>query len=329
MRGNCDRLEWDMIKRLFVAAIAGLCALAAHAAYPDRPIRLVVPFPAGSGTDIVARQLAEEMSKGFGQPVIVDNKPGAQGIIGMNATVAAPPDGYTLVVLGVTTGASNVTLYRKLPYDPLRDLTAIGMIAESPIALVAAPGFAANDTAGLFELARKNPGKLTWGYGSGSAQIAAAKLVSMGKVDTVPVPYKGSPQALTDVMSGQIDFLFVDLSVAIPQIEGGKIKALGVTSRERFALVPDIRTINESGAPGSDLVVWFALAGPARLPEEVTQRVSTELTKALRSKKLQQAYAHHGLATRPTTPQECRAFIAEEIVTWGALIKLAGIEPQD
>ena len=151
----------------------------------------------------------------------------------------------------------------------------------------------------------------------------------MGKVDTVPVPYKGSPQALTDVMSGQIDFLFVDLSVAIPQIEGGKIKALGVTSRERFALVPDIRTINESGAPGYDLVVWVALAGPARLPEEVTQRVSTELNKALQSKKLQQAYAHHGLVTRPTTPQECRAFIAEEIVTWGALIKLAGIEPQD
>ena len=134
---------------------------------------------------------------------------------------------------------------------------------------------------------------------------------------------------VSDVMSGQIDFLFVDLSVAIPQIEGGKIKALGVTSRERFALVPDIRTINESGAPGYDLVVWFALAGPARLPEEVTQRVSTELNKALQSKKLQQAYAHHGLATRPTTPQECRAFIAEEIVTWGALIKLAGIEPQD
>ena len=232
-------------------------------------------------------------------------------------------------MLGVTTGASNVTLFRKLPYDPLRDLTAIGMIAESPIALVAAPGFAANDTAGLFELARKNPGKLTWGDGSGSAQVAAAKLVSMGKVETVPVPYKGSPQALTDVMSGQIDFMFVDLSVAVPQIEAGKIKALGVTSRERFALVPDIRTINESGAPGYDLVVWFALAGPARLPQEVTQRVSAVLNQALQSKTLQQAYAHHGLATRPTTPQACRAFIAEEVTRWGAWIKLAGIEPQD
>ena len=318
-----------MIKKLLVAAVAGLCAFAAHAAYPDRAVRLIVPFPAGSGTDIVARQLAEEMSKGFGQPVIVDNKPGAQGIIAVNAAVAAPPDGYTLVVLGVTTGASNVTLYRKLPYDPLRDLTAIGMVAESPIALVAAPGFPANDAAGLFELARKSPGKLTWGYGSGSAQVAAAKLVSMGKVDTVPVPYKGSPQALTDVMSGQIDFMFVDLSVAIPQLEGGKIKALGVTSRERFALVPDIRTINESGAPGYDLVVWFALAGPARLPAAVTQTISDVLNKALQSKTLKENYAHHGLATWSTTPQECRAFIAAEIDNWGALIKLAGIEPQD
>ena len=144
-----------------------------------------------------------------------------------------------------------------------------------------------------------------------------------------PRPHDHPHEQIVYILSGQIDFLFVDLSVAIPQIEGGKIKALGVTSRERFALVPDIRTINESGAPGYDLVVWFALAGPARLPGEITRRVSTELNKALQSKKLQQAYAHHGLATRPTTPQECRAFIAEEIVTWGALIKLAGIEPQD
>lgn len=318
-----------MISRLLFVVLAGFCALSAFAAYPERPIRLIVPFPPGSGTDIVARQLAEEMSRGFGQPVIVDNKPGAQGIIGMNAAVAAPADGYTLVVLGVTTGASNVTLYRKLPYDPLRDLTAIGMIAESPIALVAAPGFPANDAAGLFELARKSPGKLTWGYGSGSAQVAAAKLVSMGNVQTVPVPYKGSPQALTDVISGQIDFMFVDLSVAIPQLEGGKIKALGVTSRERFPIVPDIRTINESGAPGYDLVVWFALAGPARLPDEVTRRISTELNRALQSKALRESYAHHGLATRPTTPQASAAFIADEIKNWGALIRLAGIEPQD
>ena len=143
------------------------------------------------------------------------------------------------------------------------------------------------------------------------------------------MPYKGSPQALTDVMSGQIDFMFVDLSVAIPQLEGGKIKALGVTSRERFALVPDIRTINESGAPGYDLVVWFALAGPARLPAAVTQTISDVLNKALQSKTLKENYAHHGLATWSTTPQECRAFIAAEIDNWGALIKLAGIEPQD
>lgn len=318
------------LKKMGVA-LALCCgfAAAANAKYPDHPIKLVVPFPAGSATDTVARQVSDEMSRDLGQPIIVDNKPGAQGIIGVNTTVNAAPDGYTLVLLGVTTGASNVTLFRKLPYDPLKDLTPIGMIAESPIVLVSAPGFAANDTAQLFELGRKNPGKLTYGYGSGSAQVAAAKLVSMGGIKTTPVGYKGSPQALTDVMSGRVDFMFVDLSLAIPQIEGGKLKALGVTTKGRFPVVPDIKSINESGAPGYELVVWFALGGPAKMPADVTARVSKALNTALDSKDLQQKYAALGLAVKKSTPAEFSVFLRSEIDNWGTLIKAAGIPPQD
>jgi tripartite-type tricarboxylate transporter receptor subunit TctC len=301
----------------------------AQAKYPDRPIKLVVPFPAGSATDTVARQLGEEMSRDLGQPLVVDNKPGAQGIIGVNAAVGAPPDGYTLLVLGVTTGASNVSLFKHLPYDPLKDLTPIGMVAESPIVLVAAPGFAANDTAQLFELGRKNPGKLTYGYGSGSAQVAAAKLVSMGDIKTMPVPYKGSPQALTDVMSGRVDFMFVDLSLAIPQIQGGKLKALGVTTKGRFPVVPDIKSINESGAPGYELVVWFALAGPARMPPDVVDRISHALNTALQSKDLQHKYAALGLAVKQSSPTAFASFLKGEIGNWGEMIKAAGIPPQD
>lgn len=318
------------MKRAFLAFCLALALpVAAHADYPERPLKLIVPFPPGSGTDTVARELAEEMSKDLRQPIVVDNKPGAQGIIGVNAAVGSPPDGYTLVMLGVTTGASNVTLFKKLPYDPIRDLTPIGMIAESPIVLVAAPQFAPNNAKELFELGRKEPGKLTYAYGSGSAQVAAAKLVDMGGIKTVSVAYKGSPQALTDVMSRQVDFMFVDLSLAVPQIQGGKLKALGVTTPSRFSIVPDIPALNESGAQGYQLVVWFALAGPAGMPKPVVDRLSASLKQALASKKLQGKYANHGLEVKPSTPDEFGTFLKSEIASWGDAIRKAGIAPQD
>lgn len=301
----------------------------ARADYPERPIKLIVPFPPGSGTDTVARELAEEMARDLRQPIIVDNKPGAQGIIGVKAAVDAQPDGYTLVMLGVTTGASNVTLYKNLPYDPLHDLTPIGMIAESPIVLVASPRFKPNNIGELLELGRKEPGKLTYAYGSGSAQLAAVKLLDMGGgVQAVGVGYKGSPQALTDVMSGQVDFMFVDLSLAVPQFQGGRLKALGVTSRDRFPIVPDIPSISESGVPGYELVVWFALAGPAGIPEYARNRLSQSLKQALSSKKLREKYAGHGLQVKQSSPEEMHKFLKSEIGNWGELIRKAGIQPQ-
>jgi tripartite-type tricarboxylate transporter receptor subunit TctC len=305
-----------------------MTSVGAQAAYPDHPIKLIVPFPAGSATDTVARTLAEGMSQDLGQPIVVDNRPGAQGIVGVNAVTRAPADGYTLLILGVTTGASNVSLYKNLPYDPLKDFTPLGMVAESPIVLVAAPGFAANSTAELFKLGREKPGKLTYAYGSGSAQVAGAKLLEMGGIKAVGVSYRGSPQALTDVMSGQVDFMFVDLSLAVPQIQGGKLKALGVTSRHRFPVVPDIPAINESGAPGYELVVWFALAGPADLPKPVVDRLSKSLNKALDGPVLQEKYAGLGLAVKHSTAPEFAEFLKREIANWGELVRKAGIPPQ-
>lgn len=300
----------------------------ANAAYPDKPITLIVPFPAGSATDTVARTLAEEMSSDLRQTIIVDNKPGAQGIIGMNAAVKAAPDGYTLVVLGVTTGASNVSLFKKLSYDPIKDLTPLGMIAESPIVLVSAPGFKANNSGELFKLGKENPGKLTYAYGSGSAQVAAAKLIDMGGIKAVGVPYKGSPQALVDVMSGQVDFMFIDLSLAIPQIEAGKLKALGVTTKAPFSIVPKIPTINQSGAPGYELVVWFALAGPAGVPQPVVTRISQALDKALQSPALQKKYFGLGLEVKQMSPSGFGDFLKSEIQNWGQLIRQAGIKAE-
>lgn len=314
-----------MSKILSLLLFFALIPFSAIAAYPDKPITLIVPFPAGSATDTVARTLAEEMSADLRQTIIVDNKPGAQGVIGMNAAVKSAPNGYTLVILGVTTGASNVSLFKKLSYDPIKDLTPIGLIAESPIVLVAAPGFKANNSGELFKIGKENPGKLTYAYGSGSAQVAAAKLIDMGGIKAVGVPYKGSPQALVDVMSGQVDFMFVDLSLAIPQIEAGKLKALGVTTKTPFSVVPKIPAINQSGAPGYELVVWFALAGPAGIPQPIVNRISQALDKAQKSPALQKRYFGLGLAVKQMSPNQFGNFLKSEIDNWGKLIRQAGI----
>lgn len=316
------------MRALSLALLFLALPLPALAEFPERPVRIVVPFPAGSGTDIVARELGAEMAKDLKQAVVIDNKPGAQGIIGVTTAVNSPADGYTTVLLGVSTGASNVSMYKKLAYDPVKDLTPIASIADQPIVLVAAPGFKANDAGELFKLGQQNPGKLTYAFGSGSAQVAAAKLVHMGDIKTVPVPYQGAPQALVDVMSGQVDFMFVDISLATPQIQAGKLKALGVTSRERFPVVPDIKTLNESGASGYELSVWFALAGPAGIPAPIANRLSAAVQKSLQSLDLQAKYAGHGLRVKPSTPQEFGEFLKSEIASWGALIRQAGIQPQ-
>lgn len=300
----------------------------AHAQYPDHSIRLEVPFTAGSGTDNVARKLAEEMSTQLHQSIVVENRPGAQGIIGATVVAHAPADGYTLLLMGVSTGATNVGLYQHLPYDPLKDFTPIGLVADSPLVLVASPGFAASNTTQMFSYGRANPGKLTYGYGSGSAQMAAAKLMAMGGLKAIPVPYPGSPQAMTDVMAGRVDVMFVDISPALPQIKAGKLKALGVTTRQRFALVPDIQTLDQSGAPGYQLVVWFGLAGPANMPPAVTRRLSEALNGALKDPSLVKTFANLGLAPVIDTPNHFRDFLKAEITSWGAMIKQAGIEPQ-
>jgi tripartite-type tricarboxylate transporter receptor subunit TctC len=317
------------MKSIVTGLALALAPLSAHPAYPEKPIRLVVPFPAASGTDIVARELADEMAKDLKQVIVIDNKGGAQGIIGMQSAATSAPDGYTLVILGVTTGASNVSLFKKLPYDPVKDLTPIGMIADSPIVLVGSTQVPASNLQELVRYGRQNPGKLTYGFGSGSAQVAAARVVSMGKFQAVPVAYKGSPQALVDVMNGQVDFMFVDLSVAVSQLAAGKVKAFGVSTKRRFPQAPDIPSIHEAGLPGYDLSVWFALAAPAGLPPEITARISAALNNALRSPTLVEKFRNKGLAVKPSTPAEFGTFLKSEIALWGEMIRDAGIAAQD
>ncbi|AOB38786.1 tripartite tricarboxylate transporter substrate binding protein [Bordetella parapertussis] len=317
-----------MFKPLFATAALALAIGQATAAYPERPIRMVVPFPPGSITDVVARSLGQGMAAELGQPVVVENKPGANGIIGTQDVVKAQPDGYTLVVVGVSTAASGVSLFKNLPYDPARDLTPIGAVAETPYLLVGGQDVAGKTVADLYDYGRQHPDKLTYAYGSGSAQVFGAKLAAMGDITVTPVPYRGGPQALTDVIGGTVDLTFTDLANGLQQARAGKVKVYGVSTPGRFALTPDIPTLNESGAPGFDLTVWFGLMGPAGLPPAVTERLAGALDKALAAPELTQTYARQGLSVKTQGPAAFGAFVRSEIEKWAGIVKETGIAPQ-
>lgn len=316
------------MKTFFSALCLMILAATAQAEYPDRPIRLIVPFPAGTATDIVARQVAAEMTKVLKQPIVVDNKAGAQTIIGTQAALAAPADGYTLLAFGTSNAAINVSLFTKLPYSPAKDFTAIAQVAESSTVLVTSMKVTAASIGELIQYGRANPGKLTYGYGSGSAQVAGQSFAAMAGINILPVAYKGAPQVLTDVMSGEIDFTFIDYFIAAPQIKAGKIKALGVTSKERFSLAPELPPVHETLA-GYDIRVFFGFAGPAPLPADVVARLTSAIEFAVKQPETVQRFADLGLVVKYAPSADYAAYVQREIDNWAGLIKAAGISPQD
>lgn len=317
------------LKRLIGLALGALLAGAAAAnTYPDKPIRMIVPFPAGSITDVVARALGEQMAKSLGQPIVIDNRAGANGIIGTQGAAQSAADGYTVLIVGVTTAASNVSLFKKLPYDPVKDLRPVGSVADTPYLLVSSPDTPARTVAELFAYGKQNPGKLTYAYGSGSAQVFGAKLAHMGGIEVMPVSYRGGPQALTDVMANQVNLTFTDFSNGYQQARAGKVKVLGASTRERFALAPEIPTLDETGAPGFDLTVWFGLMAPAGVPDAIVSKLSAALHSALDDKALVERFHAQGLVAKKDTPAEFGAFVRAEIDKWATIIKEVGIEPQ-
>jgi tripartite-type tricarboxylate transporter receptor subunit TctC len=306
-----------------------LCfSFGAQAAYPDRTIRLIVPFPVGSITDVVARTLAESMGSSLGQPIVVDNIGGASGIIGTTAAVNAAPDGYTLLMVGVTTGASNVTVFKNLKYDPRIDFTPIGLIAEGPFLLVSSPSIPVKTTKQLIEYGKKNPNALSYGYGSGSAQMCTVQLLTMGNFQATGVSYRGVPQAMTDLIGGSIQFAIADFVNGLTAYKAGQVNALGVTTKSRSPLAPEIPTLAESGLPGYDLTVWFGLAGPAKLPAEIVSRLSKSLNDALVNPSLKKRFVTSGLVTSPSSPQEFGKVIEADISKWGKIFQTSGLEQQ-
>ena len=314
--------------RTLVAAGLAVLALGAHAqTYPARPVRLMVPFPAGSATDQIARLVGQQLQEELKQPFIVENKPGAQGAIAAAEVARAAPDGYTLLVTTNTPQAANVSLFKKLPYDPVRDFAPVARIGTTSFMLMVKADSPVKSFKEFLADARAKPGKLSAGYGSSGSQVSLAMLKSMGKLDVVDVPYKGIPQTITDVLGGTLSFTFVDLGNALAQAKGGKLRGLAVTSAKRTPLAPDVPAVAEE-LKGYELIAWFALMAPAGTPPEIVQRLHEVTVKGIGKPESKEKFAVIGTDVAPMNPGELGKFIQSEIAHWANLVKLAGIQPE-
>lgn len=310
---------------LLAAALASPLALAQP--YPNKPIKFVVPFPAGSATDVVGRVLAEAMAKELGQNVVVENKAGAQGTIGAGDVKNAAPDGYTLLVTTSTTQAAVTSLLKRVPYDPVRDFTPIGKIATTPFVLIANDKVPANNLREFIAYVKANPGKVRFGQGSSGSWVSGSLFASMIGGEMQMVPYKGIPPAITDLLGGSIEVVFADLGNAQVQLKGGKVKAFGVTSVRRAPQLPDLPAIGEL-VPGYELVPWFGLVGPANLPKDVTAKLEATLRKVLAQPEVKTKMNNAGLDIDSTDAAGLAKLIDSEIKRWAQLTKAAKIDPE-
>jgi len=314
------------MKLLLVAALV-FCSQASAQSYPSRAVKMVVPFPAGSATDQIARVVGQQLQESLGQPFVVENKPGAQGAIAATEVARAAPDGYTLMVGTNTPLAANPSLFKKLNYDPAKDFAPIARLGTISFMIMVRPDFPAKTFKEFLAHAKANPGKLSAGYGSAGSQVSQAMLRSMGRIDFIDVPYKGLPQAITDVLGGQVSFTFADLANALAQIKGGKLRGIAVTSQKRSALAPDIPAVAEE-LPGYELIAWFALVAPAGTPAPVVSRLHDVTVKALAKPEVGARFAALGTDVAPLNADELGAFIRSEIAKWAKMAKEAGIQPE-
>jgi tripartite-type tricarboxylate transporter receptor subunit TctC len=294
--------------------------------YPSKPIRFVVPYPAGGPLDTVARLLGQKVSESTHEPVIVDNKPGAGGNIGADAVAKAPPDGYTILMGAVATHAINPTLYASIPYDPIKDFIPVTQIASTPNVLVVNPAVPAGNVREFIAYAKANPGKLNFGSGStGSAGHLAGELFkAMAGIDMTHVPYKGAAPAMNDLIGGQIQLMFDNLASSLAQVRAGKVRALAVTTAKRSALAPELPTIAESGLPGFDINTWFGIFVPARTPHEIVERLHAEFTKALAAPDIRERMLNLGAEPVGSSSGEFAAYIRAESGKYARIIKASG-----
>jgi tripartite-type tricarboxylate transporter receptor subunit TctC len=311
---------------LFLVAFAAPHAFAADDDYPRRPIRIIVPFPGGAGPDQVARLLGKHLQEAFNETVIIENRAGALGSIGATEVAHATPDGYTLLMGTNTTHASNVATLKSPGYDPVKDFAPVIRTTTTAMVLLVKPSFPAKDLPEFLEYTRSHK-NMTGGYGSGASQISVAQLQSRGGVSLVAASYRGVPLAMNDVMAGVIDLTFGDFSVAIPQMKGGTLRGIGVTSPKRNELLPDLPALAEA-MPGFESTIWYGLFAPAKTPDAIVNKIYAESEKFLSMPETKARLANVGVTVSTMPPAEFGAFIQGEIVRWTRDVKAAGIEPQ-
>ncbi len=318
-----------MVRRFLHTALVALLALSASDLfaedYPTRPIRLVVPFPAGGTTDILAREVGDRLSRSLGQSVVVDNRPGAAGNIGADLVAKSAPDGYTLLMGTVGTHAINPSLYTRMPYDHVKDFVPIVLVAGVPNVLEVTPSLPVNSVADLIKLAKEKPGQLNFASsGSGtSIHLSGELFKTMAGVDMTHVPYKGSAPALTDLMGGQVQLMFDNLPSSLQQIKAGKLRAIAVTSAQRAPALPNV-PIAESGLPGFEASSWFGMLAPAGTPPAVIARINAEVNQWLQTTEAKEKLVAQGAVVAGGTPEQFAAHIRAETEKWAKVVKVSG-----
>ena len=299
-------------------------------AWPQRPIRLVVPFPAGSSTDVVARIIEARLSPRLGQPLVIDNRSGASGSIGVDAVAKAEPDGYTIGLITTTTHTVAPNLGKKLPYDVIRDFAPIGMIGDSPYVLVVYPGLPVHSPTDLIAHARANPGALTYGSAGPAsvAHLAAALFAAEAGLDIVHLPYRSTAHSVSDIMTGRIQMQFASIAPTKPMIETGQLRALATSAAKRSVALPALPTVAEAGLPGFEASLWMALAAPARTPPEIVERINRELNAVLVLPEVKDALLPQGLEPETETPAELAQRITRDLEKWKTLIAKAKIRAE-
>ena len=318
------------MSRLLCAVLLSACANAAVAqAYPVKPVRVVVPSSAGGGTDIVARIIAPELSKRLGQQVIIDNRPGAGTMIGIEVAAKSPADGYTLL-MGLSTLAINSALYKKVPYDPVKDFAPITQAVSSASIIVVHPSVPVDSVKALIAFARARPGQMNYASaGTGTYPHMTMELfLSMGKLKMVHIPYKGTGPAMIDMLAGHTSVMAATVLTGMPQIRAGRLRPLGITSAARSSVAPEIPTVAEAGLPGYESVQWYGLLAPAQTPKDIVTRLHGEVTRILQQPEIRERLAGDGADPVGNTPEEFARYIQAELVKWAKIAREAGIKQE-
>jgi tripartite-type tricarboxylate transporter receptor subunit TctC len=306
-----------------------MCAAAASAlaqSYPSKPIRLVVGFPPGGGNDIIARMVGAKMQESWGQPVVIDNKPGANSIIATEFVAKSASDGYTLLVNATGGMSVNPVLYTTLPYDPLKDFVPISMVGSFPLVLAVNPSVPARSVQELVAYAKANPGKLNYSAGSTAFQVATEMFKQMTGIDVRHIPYKGSAASITAVIAGDVQMTIVDTPPLVPQIKGGRVRALAVTSAKRAGAMPDLPTIAESGVPGYEMVLWIGVFAPAGTPREIADKLNAEVVRIVNLPDIREKLDGMGVDPLGNSSEQVAEWIRREIARFGPVAKAAGIK---